>query len=52
MTDKLEDAPEHIKLAVDLLYLLESNEIPPDTALQALEIVESDLKKQLQQKRD
>ncbi len=43
----LDDAPEDIKLAVDLIYLLESNEIPPDVALSALEIVTQDLKAQL-----
>ena len=41
--DPLANAPEHIKLAVDLIYLLESNEIPVQTALDALEIVRKDL---------
>ncbi|PQJ39225.1 primosomal protein [Vibrio campbellii] len=28
----LDDAPAEIKLAVDLIYLLETNEIDPETA--------------------
>lgn len=52
MTDKktptsLEEAPEDIKLAVDLIYLLESNEIAPEVALSALQIVTKDLKAKL-----
>ncbi|MCW8327602.1 pleiotropic regulatory protein RsmS [Photobacterium sp. SDRW27] len=52
MTDKktptpLDEAPEDIKLAVDLIYLLESNEISPEIALSALEIVTQDLKAKL-----
>lgn len=43
-TTALEQAPEHIKLAVDLIYLLESNEIEIDTAIEALNIVLQDLK--------
>lgn len=39
----LDNAPEDIKLAVDLIYLLESNEIAPDVALSALEMVKADL---------
>ena len=39
----LDNAPEDIKLAVDLIYLLESNEIDPETALSALKIVKNDL---------
>ncbi|KLV04317.1 MULTISPECIES: pleiotropic regulatory protein RsmS [Photobacterium] len=42
-TASLNDAPADIKLAVDLIYLLETNEIDPKTALSALEIVKSDL---------
>jgi hypothetical protein len=40
---ELEDAPNDIKLAVDLIYLLETNEVDPETALKALKIVEADL---------
>ncbi|QYK11878.1 pleiotropic regulatory protein RsmS [Shewanella rhizosphaerae] len=43
----LDDASDEIKLAVDLIYLLESNEIEPDVALAALEIVKQDLKRKL-----
>ncbi|OIN26258.1 primosomal protein [Vibrio barjaei] len=39
----LDNAPEEIKLAVDLIFLLESNEVDPKVALKALEIVKSDL---------
>jgi hypothetical protein len=39
----LDGAPEEIKLAVDLIFLLESNEIDPKVALEALEIVKGDL---------
>jgi hypothetical protein len=43
----LEDAPEEIKLAVDLIYLLESNHIDPEIALNALKIVQVDLENKL-----
>ncbi|RWX55163.1 pleiotropic regulatory protein RsmS [Photobacterium chitinilyticum] len=46
-TPSLDDAPKDIKLAVDLIYLFESNEIPPDVALSALKIVAQDLKAQM-----
>ncbi len=38
----LEKAPEHVKLAVDLIMLLEQHEIAPSTVLKALELVKSD----------
>lgn len=38
----LEHAPADVKLAVDLIYLLESNEIDPETVLSALAIVKKD----------
>ncbi len=44
----LESAPEEIKLAVDLIYLLESNEIEPKVALAALDIVKNDLERKLE----
>lgn len=44
----LNDAPDEIKLAVDLIYLLESNEVDPQVALKALEIVKSDLVQKIQ----
>jgi len=40
----LETAPNEIKLAVDLIYLLESNEVDTITAIKALEIVLNDFK--------
>ncbi|MCL1041975.1 pleiotropic regulatory protein RsmS [Shewanella marisflavi] len=43
----LDDASDDIKLAVDLIYLLESHEIEPDVALAALEIVKQDLQRKL-----
>ena len=39
----LDNAPEEVKLAVDLIYLLESNEIDPKVALEAINIVQQDL---------
>ncbi|MFA0003430.1 pleiotropic regulatory protein RsmS [Vibrio splendidus] len=50
-TDKtsspLNNAPEEVKLAVDLIYLLESNEIDPKVALEAIKIVQQDLQAKL-----
>ena len=47
----LENAPEEVKLAVDLIMLLEQHEIPTETALAALEIVRQDfLRKREEQK--
>ncbi len=43
----LDDAPEEIKLAVDLIYLLETNEIDPEVALRAINIVKHDLESKL-----
>jgi len=43
----LEQAPDDIKLAVDLIYLLESNEVDVKTALSALKIVQQDLESKL-----
>lgn len=45
--DSLENAPDHIKLAVDLIQMLEEASIEPQTALDALHIVIDDLKRQL-----
>lgn len=48
MTHKtLEHAPTHIKLAVDLIMLLEQHQVAPETVLKALEIVEQDYKNKL-----
>ncbi|MCP4278954.1 MAG: pleiotropic regulatory protein RsmS [Alteromonas sp.] len=46
-TNSLEHAPDDIKLAVDLIYLFENNEVDPKTALKALKIVEQDLQRKL-----
>lgn len=42
----LEQAPDHIKLAVDLIEMLESAQLSKETILQALEIVVTDFKRQ------
>lgn len=51
MTNKtpspLDSAPDEIKLAVDLIYLLESNDVDPVTALNALDIVKQDMEKKV-----
>ncbi|MCP4954302.1 pleiotropic regulatory protein RsmS [Photobacterium aquimaris] len=44
----LENAPAEIKLAVDLICLLEDNAIDPHTVLLALDIVRRDFEKKLQ----
>lgn len=38
----LKDAEDHIKLAVDLIQLLEENQIDNETAIKALKIVLKD----------
>lgn len=38
----LENAPDEVKLAVDLIVLLEENQVAPETVLKALEIVKRD----------
>lgn len=43
----LDTAEEHIQLAVDLIYLLESNEMSAETVLKALDIVSADFKQKL-----
>ncbi|HDM8186645.1 TPA: pleiotropic regulatory protein RsmS [Vibrio harveyi] len=43
----MDDAPEEIKLAVDIIYLLETNEIDPKIALKAIKIVQSDLENKI-----
>lgn len=48
MTDtpsQLEQAPEHIKLAVDLIEMLESANLSQKTIISALEIVIEDFKR-------
>ena len=46
-TQTLETAEQHIQLAVDLIYLLESNEMRAETVLKALDIVAADFTKKL-----
>lgn len=41
----LDSAPDEIKLAVDLIYLLENNNVNKEIAIKALEIVLNDLRK-------
>jgi len=47
----LENAPEHIKLAVDLIQLLEESQLPSETVLAALAIVQQDFQRNLLQER-
>lgn len=42
---ELKDAPKSVQLAVDLIYLFETNHIDPNTVLEALEIVRVDYEK-------
>ena len=44
----LDQAPDEIKLAVDIIYLLESNEVDPKVALEAIKIVKSDLESKIE----
>ncbi|XTZ37416.1 pleiotropic regulatory protein RsmS [Salmonella enterica] len=41
----LETAPDEVKLAVDLIMLLEQHEIAPEVVLKALEIVKQDFER-------
>ncbi|WOT06074.1 pleiotropic regulatory protein RsmS [Shewanella youngdeokensis] len=43
----LASAPAEVKLAVDLIMLFETNNIAPEVALAALQIVNTDLKRKL-----
>ncbi|KKD01247.1 primosomal protein [Photobacterium halotolerans] len=52
MKHSLTDAPKEVQLAVDLIYLLETNKVDPELALAALEIVKTDLQAKLQRKSD
>ena len=47
MSNSLENAPTHVKLAVDLIMLLEQHELPAEDVLDALEIVKSDFQNKL-----
>jgi len=44
-SSQLEQAPDYIKLAVDLIEMLESANLPQETILSALEIVVEDFKR-------
>ncbi|MBH0089702.1 DUF2496 domain-containing protein [Pseudoalteromonas sp. NSLLW218] len=48
MTSPLDQAPTHIKLAVDLIMILEQHDVAPEEVLKALEIVKSDFEKKLE----
>ncbi|ACS84819.1 pleiotropic regulatory protein RsmS [Musicola paradisiaca] len=45
----LKDEPPEVKLAVDLIMLLEDNRIEPAVVLAALEIIRLDYQKKLRQ---
>ncbi|MBH0055601.1 YbaM family protein [Pseudoalteromonas sp. SWXJZ94C] len=45
MTNPLDQAPKHIKLAVDLIMILEQHDVAPEEVLKALEIVKNDFEK-------
>ena len=45
----IEKEKDHIKLAVDLILLLEQNNINPNTALKAIEIVKKDFEKKMEE---
>ncbi|MFY8327249.1 DUF2496 domain-containing protein [Pseudoalteromonas sp. ZZD1] len=42
MNNDLNQAPTYVKLAVDLIMVLEQSDVSPEDVLQALEIVKSD----------
>ncbi|MCJ8348818.1 pleiotropic regulatory protein RsmS [Moritella sp.] len=44
----LENAPKHIKLAVDLIQLLEENQMPTETVVKALAIAQQDFQRKLE----
>ncbi|AYL60536.1 pleiotropic regulatory protein RsmS [Citrobacter sp. Cy234] len=48
----LENAPDEVKLAVDLIVLLEENQLPARTVLRALEIVMHDYENKLKTAED
>ena len=48
----LENAPDDVKLAVDLIELLESNQIAPEIVLSALEMVRNDYLNKLKSRPD
>ncbi|SFR03609.1 MULTISPECIES: pleiotropic regulatory protein RsmS [unclassified Enterobacter] len=44
----LENAPDDVKLAVDLIMLLEEHQLAPETVLSALEMVKRDFEKKVE----
>ena len=50
MTKELEQAPTYVKLAVDLIMLLEQHEVAPDDVLNALEIIKTDYEQKREQR--
>ncbi|AVG76088.1 hypothetical protein ACVWWU_002576 [Pantoea sp. PA1] len=48
----LETAPEEVKLAVDLIQLLEENQIAVETVLSALAIVQRDFERKRDTQRE
>ncbi len=48
----LETAPPEVKLAVDLIELLETNQLAPELLLAALAIVKNDYQRQLAEGND
>ena len=48
MTSPLDQAPTHMKLAVDLIMILEQHDVAPEEVLKALDIVKSDFEKKLE----
>ncbi|BBN80892.1 DUF2496 domain-containing protein [Pseudoalteromonas sp. A25] len=51
MSNSLEKAPQHVKLAVDLILLLEQNNVSAEDVLAALEIVKSDFEQKVTSKK-
>tara|TARA_Y100001963_G_scaffold88714_1_gene122599 strand:+ start:9908 stop:10096 length:189 start_codon:yes stop_codon:yes gene_type:complete len=45
VNNTLDQAPEHVKLAVDLIMLLEQHQLDTETVLRALTIVQQDFVK-------
>lgn len=48
----IESAPPEVKLAIDLIMLLEQQHLPPKLVLDALAIVERDYQRKLQHTQD
>ncbi len=48
----LEDESPEIKLAIDLIMLLESNEVEPELVLAALEIVRRDYQQKIRSREE